>query len=80
MTVTIKNTGSRSISVNQGAATQSGIIVKKQDVAPKLESITNVSATDLSDGDSLVYNAITQKWEAKPISIEVGAAIDGGTY
>lgn len=80
MTVTIRSTGSKSISVNQGASTQSGIIVKKQEVAPKLESITNVSAVDLSNGDTLIYNATSQKWEARPLTVEVGASIDGGTY
>ena len=80
MTIVIKNTNSKSISVSQGAATQSGVIVKKQDAPVKLESINNVSAPDLSDGDSLIYNAITQKWEAKPASTAGIDAIDGGTY
>lgn len=80
MTIVIKNTNSNSISVNQGAATQTGIVVKKQAAAATLESIPNVSAVGLDNGDTLVYNATTRKWEAKPISIEVGGAIDGGTY
>lgn len=79
MTITIKSTASKSISVNQGASTQTGVVIKKNDAPVKLESITNVSSVGLSDGDSLVYNAITQKWETKPVSLDLGS-IDGGTY
>lgn len=80
MTIVIKNTDSRSISVNQGAATQTGIVVKKQTAATTLESIPNVSAVGLANGNSLIYNSTTRKWEARTISIEVGGVVDGGTY
>ena len=68
------------IRVTQGGTNTAGIVVKNQQPAARLESITNVSATGLSDGDTLIYNATTQKWETKPVSVEIGAAIDGGTY
>ena len=68
------------IRVTQGAAAQGSIVVKKNQVATTLESIPNVSATGLTNGDTLIYNSITNKWEAKPLTVDLGAAIDGGTY
>ena len=68
------------IRVTQGAAAQGSIVVKKNQVPSTLESIPNVSAVDLQNGNTLIYNSITNKWEAKAITVDLGAAIDGGTY
>ena len=79
MTVAVKANSSKTIAVTQGSGAQASIVVKKPANVPTIESIGNVSSVDLSDGDSLVYNATTNKWETKPVSLAAGN-IDGGTY
>jgi hypothetical protein len=47
----------------------------------KVETLADVDATGLQDGYTLIYNSITQKWEAaNPSSEVILDNIDGGTY
>lgn len=40
-----------------------------------LAELTDVDTSDANDGESLIYNEITQKYEIKPIPL-----VDGGEY
>ena len=40
-----------------------------------LGELNDVDTTGVDNGDVLMYNSTTEKWEAKPIEI-----IDGGTF
>lgn len=44
-----------------------------------LHNLLDVSENHPQDGDSLVYNSTTQKYEVKPVVIS-SADIDGGTF
>lgn len=44
-----------------------------------LNTLTNVDVTDLSNGDTLVYNAVTGKWTATSV-LGAGILLDGGEF
>jgi hypothetical protein len=44
-----------------------------------LNTLTNVDVTDLSNGDTLVYNAATGKWTATSV-LGAGILLDGGEF
>lgn len=55
-------------------------IVSKR-AATSVQSLADVDATGLQDGNTLIYNSETRKWEAvNPSTAVVPDAIDGGTY
>lgn len=55
-------------------------IVSKR-AAAKVETLADVDATGLQDGYTLIYNSVTNKWEAANPATEVRLDnIDGGTY
>ena len=55
-------------------------IVSKR-AAASVQSLEDVDATGLQDGNTLIYNSETRKWEAvNPSTAVVPDAIDGGTY
>jgi hypothetical protein len=55
-------------------------IISKR-TAAKIETLADVDAAGLQDGYTLIYNSVTQKWEAAdPASEVVLDNIDGGTY
>lgn len=55
-------------------------IVSKR-AAASVQSLADVDATGLQDGNTLIYNSETRKWEAvNPSTAVVPDAIDGGTY
>lgn len=44
-----------------------------------LNTLTNVDVSDLSDGDTLIYDATTGKWTATSV-LGAGILLDGGTF
>ena len=55
-------------------------IVSKRATASVL-TLADVDAAGLQDGYTLIYNSVTQKWEAAdPASEVILNNIDGGTY
>lgn len=55
-------------------------IVSKR-VAASVQTLADVNTTGLQDGYTLIYNSVTQKWEASdPASEVILNNIDGGTY
>ena len=75
MTTVVQPRITSRISVASGASSSAAIIARSGAAVSTLQSIANVDATALSEGDTLVYDNITNKWVAKPIP-----ALDGGTY
>lgn len=75
MTTIIRPRTQNNIAIAAGSSSQAAIIARSGVAVASLQSISNVDAAALSEGDTLVYDAITQKWVAKPIS-----SLDGGTY
>ena len=76
--VAIKTTGARTVAVAAGGAATGSIVVKRM-AGSTLESLSNVNASDLQDGYTIVYDTDTNKWVAQPASTAV-ASVDGGTY
>ena len=62
---------------------QSRSTIVAQNFAPKpniaLAEISDVSTTGVEDGDALVFNSVTNKYEAKTITATVTEII-GGTF
>jgi len=55
-------------------------IVSKRATA-SVQTLADVDAAGLQDGYTLIYNSVTQKWEAAdPASEVILNNIDGGTY
>ena len=53
----------------------------KRVTGARVEQLTNVDATGLEDGYTLIYDESTGKWVAKELSTEINvASLDGGTY
>ena len=53
----------------------------KRVTGAKVEQLTNVDATGLEDGYTLVYDESTGKWVAKELTAEINlSSLDGGTY
>ena len=55
------------------------ILIKKLDNTIKLQQISNINTTNLTDGFGLVYNAATNEFVFSALQAVVGN-IDGGTY
>jgi len=71
---------SGAIAATQGAGVAAAVIIKRplsSDV--NLQSLRNVNSTNLQDGDTLVYDAVTNTWITQPVQLGAGL-IDGGTY
>ncbi|NBO69838.1 hypothetical protein EBV26_05040 [bacterium] len=76
------------VPLNRGISTsvgnQNGINtnILSKNAAAKLENLSNVivDGTTLQDGYTLVFNSVTNKWEAAPAEELSLGNIDGGTY
>ena len=44
-----------------------------------VHSLLDVSESNPQDGDTLIYNAVTKKYEVKPLSLQ-NADLDGGGF
>ena len=55
------------------------IVIKKLDQNLKLQQISNVNSTNLTDGYGLVYDAATNQFVFSPLNVVTGN-LDGGTY
>lgn len=67
------------VTVPNSKTINTNIVSKKQ--ATAVQTLSDVDATDLQDGYTLIYNSETKKWEAvNPASTVILDAIDGGTY
>jgi hypothetical protein len=55
------------------------ILLKKLDTNIKLQQISNINTTNLTDGFGLVYNAQTNEFVFSALTAVVGN-VDGGTY
>lgn len=45
-----------------------------------VSSLKDVAIDDAVEGDTLVYNATTKKWEAKSLDEQTITRLDGGTF
>jgi hypothetical protein len=45
-----------------------------------VSSLKDVVIDDVGEGDTLVYNATTKKWEAKSLDEQTITRVDGGTF
>lgn len=79
MSVTVRTGTTNSISVSQGSQTTSSVVVKKADNLT-VQGLSNVVATDLQDGYTLVYDSETKKWVTQQIPASAVQSVDGGTY
>lgn len=79
MSVTVRTSPARNISVSQGAQATGSITVKKGGDLT-IQSLSNVDSTDLQDGYTLVYDSILNKWVASPVNSGAIQSVDGGTY
>jgi len=55
------------------------ILLKKLDATIKLQQISNINTTNLTDGFGLVYDAETNEFVFSSLTAVVGN-VDGGTY
>ena len=55
------------------------ILLKKLDTNIKLQQISNINTTNLTDGFGLVYDAETNEFVFSALTATVGN-VDGGTY
>lgn len=44
-----------------------------------IDRLTDVVLTDRADGSTLVYNASTDKYEVRPLAVQI-TGLDGGTF
>jgi hypothetical protein len=54
-------------------------VVSKKTVT-KIENLQDIDASDVQDGYTLIFNAVTRKWEAAPAEEITLGIIDGGTF
>jgi len=79
MGASVRTKQSPSISVTQGAASTSAVVVKRgTDIT--LQTLKNVDASTLEDGYTLIYDADTQKFKTEALSNVTITTVDGGTY
>ena len=79
MTVVIKPSATKPVTVNTTSTSSSALVVKKAgDVT--VQSLKNVDSTNLQDNHTLVYDSATNKWVTKRLSSESLQIVDGGTY
>lgn len=77
-TVVVSSPGNRVITSSKSQQPAS-ILIKKLDSTIKLQQISNVNATNLTDGYGLVYDAETNEFVFSALTAVVGN-VDGGTY
>ena len=79
MASTVRTQRSSSISVTQGVASTSAVVVKRgTDIT--LQTLKNVDASTLADGYTLIYDEASQKFVTEPLANVTLNAIDGGIY
>lgn len=79
MSITVKTTNSNRVSVVQGSQASGSVVIKRADDLT-VQGLSNVQSTDLQDGYTLVFDAVTNKWVTQQITGDVISAVDGGTY
>jgi len=77
-TVVVSSPGNRVITSSKSQQPAS-ILIKKLDSTIKLQQISNVNATNLTDGYGLIYDAETNEFVFSALTAVVGN-VDGGTY
>ena len=67
------------VTVGSSNAINTSIVSKR--TSTKIETLADVDVEGIQDGYTLIYNTVTNKWEAaNPASEVVLDNIDGGTY
>jgi hypothetical protein len=67
------------VTVGTSNAINTSIVSKR--TSTKIETLADVDLEGVQDGYTLIYNTVTNKWEAaNPASEVVLDNIDGGTY
>lgn len=82
MRVNLSNTVVR-INNNNGSLNSTSPVVLKNQITQlrSIEDIADVVETEVVDGATLIYNAATDKYEVKLLSLaSIGADLDGGTF
>lgn len=82
LTTNVSNTVVRVNNLNGSLNTTSPVVLKNQITQLRsLEDIADVVETEVVDGATLIYNAATDKYEVKLLSLaSIGADLDGGTF
>ena len=79
MPASVRTGSSQSITVTQGVASTSAVVVKRgTDIT--LQTLKNVDASSLEDGYTLIYDADTQKFKTEALGNVSITTVDGGTY
>jgi hypothetical protein len=77
--VTVGTPTAIKVSVGTSNPINTSIVSKR--TSTKIETLADVDLTGIEDGYTLIYNTVTNKWEAaNPASEVVLDNIDGGTY
>ena len=79
MSTVVVNSSPTKVIASSRTQQPANILIKKLDQNLKLQQISNVNSTNLTDGYGLVYNAATNEFIFSSLSAVVGN-IDGGTY
>jgi hypothetical protein len=79
MSTVVVNSSPTKVIASSRSQQPANILIKKLDQNLKLQQISNVNATNLTDGYGLVYNAATNEFIFSSQATVVGN-IDGGTY
>ena len=77
-TVVINSSPTRAIASSR-TQQPANILVKKLDSTLKLQQLSNINTTNLTDGFGLVYDAETNEFVFSALTGIVGN-VDGGTY
>lgn len=77
-TVVINSSPTRAIASSR-TQQPANILVKKLDSTLKLQQLSNINTTNLTDGFGLVYDAETNEFVFSALTAVVGN-VDGGTY
>lgn len=81
-TVVVRPQSAPSVLVKPQYPAQGSVVVRRGGQSQSIDSLSDVSATDPSDGDVLVYDSSSDTWIAQKVTIESLSLdiIDGGTY
>ena len=79
MTVVIKPSTTKPVTVSTGSTSSGALVVKKAGEVT-IQGLKNVDSTDLQDNYTLVYDSATNKWVTRRLSSESLQIVDGGTY
>lgn len=66
------------ISIPTTKTINTSVISNKTSVG--VNSLKDVEIDDAVEGDTLVYNSVTKKWEARSLDEQTITRLDGGTF